>query len=205
MKQAVKKQSKGNTAKSVFVAVLICILLFGLAGGVLALFLNKRDKVQAAENAGYMEVPAVAFGDGMFVTSEKIAVEDYELYGVFEGAESAYLLTAVVFDEDYEESDKDVVFWQLQLIGRFNWGVDKMSDYVWLSSVPGNDYADDEQPQGVVEGEYAYGMTIVLSCLKPFDVPISVVSFVGLKINEEQEGSFDYFTTVPIVYVKQSK
>ncbi len=76
-------------------------------------------------------------GNGIRVLSNKIAVEDYDLYGVSTQAESAYNLTATVYPENATNS---VVNWSVAFKNASSsWANGKtVGDYVELSATTGS-------------------------------------------------------------------
>ena len=128
--------------KFIFSNLLSLVLGIGIGAGGFGIVNNVNKQVKVPEQAVILPdnggaVIGESQGNGIRVLSNKIAVEDYDLYGVSTQAESAYNLTATVYPENATNS---VVNWSVAFKNASSsWANGKtVGDYVELSATTGS-------------------------------------------------------------------
>ena len=128
--------------KFIFSNLLSLVLGIVIGAGGFGIVNNVNKQVKVPEQAVILPdnggaVIGESQGNGIRVLSNKIAVEDYDLYGVSTQAESAYNLTATVYPENATNS---VVNWSVAFKNASSsWANGKtVGDYVELSATTGS-------------------------------------------------------------------
>ncbi len=103
------KTKKKKTNKTRIVAVILSVILFFIAGGVLGWFASAQNwfgmgkaPVAVAEGGSGLIVPEKTEGKGIRLLSTLIEKEDYAAYGIDAQADSAVTITATVEPADAE-------------------------------------------------------------------------------------------------------
>ncbi len=155
MNNELQQHKKSDTVK--WILTLIAFILVGvLLLGVILGWFEKKEPVKEAQFGGGMEVAEVQ-SNGVSLLSARIAVEDYEEYGISPLAENAYTLTATVTPADAENKKVD---WTIAFKNASSsWATGKtVTDYVTVTP------SADGSLTAVVENVAAFGEQIIVKC-----------------------------------------
>ena len=159
-----KKNNDSNIVKSIGVGILVAALMVG--SGAFGWFANEKGWIKGEEileelpeeegSTSGMQV-GEGEGNGISLMSAKIALEDYEEYGISELAESAVSITATITPA---EADDKTVDWSIKWKNASSsWATGKtVTDYVTITPT------SDGALTANAECKQAFGEQIVITC-----------------------------------------
>ena len=159
-----KKNNDSNIVKSIGVGILVAALMLG--SGAFGWFANEKGWIKGEEiqeelpeeegSTSGMQV-GEGEGNGISLMSAKIALEDYEEYGISENAESAVSITATITPA---EADDKTVDWSIKWKNASSsWATGKtVTDYVTITPT------SDGALTANAECKQAFGEQIVITC-----------------------------------------
>ena len=159
-----KKNNDSNIVKSIGVGILVAALMVG--SGAFGWFANEKGWIKGEEiqeelpeeegSTSGMQV-GEGEGNGISLMSAKIALEDYEEYGISELAESAVSITATITPA---EADDKTVDWSIKWKNASSsWATGKtVTDYVTITPTA------DGALTANAECKQAFGEQIVITC-----------------------------------------